>query len=314
MCSKIFTQRQGVSIVELLSVIGIIGILLAISFPAFQVVRESARKATCLSNIRQVLTAIHAYEGTGGGLPAAVNDKGGSFYLSLLDHLDKPRLNDEARIGLQAGETYFDRLQYLSESRVEILLCPSHAPDAEQPTATFQGRYATHYYGVSGPVGFAVDPLTSTTYQYDEFSPTPVSGAISLEGVFAPDSNGKFGKLELKNVTDGTSHTIAIGENSGTPGQITTKIHRSGWAFGSEKAADTGLLEKTFVTKSLSKRINERGEPVNTQAFTSNHARGAQFGFVDGSVRFIDDRISVEILKTYTSIGGNEERGSLDDY
>jgi prepilin-type N-terminal cleavage/methylation domain-containing protein len=53
--------RQGFNLIELLVVIGVIGILVALLMPALARARESARRVTCLSNVRQLATALTAY-------------------------------------------------------------------------------------------------------------------------------------------------------------------------------------------------------------------------------------------------------------
>jgi len=53
--------KRGMTLVELLVVIAIIAILAAILFPVFSRARESARKTTCLSNLKQFGLAVTIY-------------------------------------------------------------------------------------------------------------------------------------------------------------------------------------------------------------------------------------------------------------
>ena len=55
------TRRRGFTLIELLVVIAIIGILAAMVFPVFARARESARKAVCLSNVKNMALAINMY-------------------------------------------------------------------------------------------------------------------------------------------------------------------------------------------------------------------------------------------------------------
>jgi len=57
------TTRRGFTLIELLVVIAIIAILAAILFPVFAQARESARKTTCVSNLKQVGSALTMYAG-----------------------------------------------------------------------------------------------------------------------------------------------------------------------------------------------------------------------------------------------------------
>ncbi len=56
-----FRRRKGFTLIELLVVIAIIGILAAMVFPVFARARESARKAVCLSNVKNLALAIQMY-------------------------------------------------------------------------------------------------------------------------------------------------------------------------------------------------------------------------------------------------------------
>jgi prepilin-type N-terminal cleavage/methylation domain-containing protein/prepilin-type processing-associated H-X9-DG protein len=54
-------MKRGFTLIELLVVIAIIAILAAILFPVFAQARESARKATCLSNLKEIDLAVQMY-------------------------------------------------------------------------------------------------------------------------------------------------------------------------------------------------------------------------------------------------------------
>jgi prepilin-type N-terminal cleavage/methylation domain-containing protein len=54
-------RHRGFTLIELLIVIGIIGVLVGLLFPVVSSARESARKATCAQNLRQLGAALIAY-------------------------------------------------------------------------------------------------------------------------------------------------------------------------------------------------------------------------------------------------------------
>jgi len=59
--------RHGFTLIELLVVIGIITILIGVTFPVYRSVQESARKTQCASNLRQLAAALVAYAGANRG-------------------------------------------------------------------------------------------------------------------------------------------------------------------------------------------------------------------------------------------------------
>ena len=64
-------SRTGFTLVELLVVIAIIGILVGMLLPAVQAVRETARRTTCLNNLKQLGLSIHSFESAQQRIPAS---------------------------------------------------------------------------------------------------------------------------------------------------------------------------------------------------------------------------------------------------
>ena len=65
-------QRRGFTMIELLTVVGVIGVLIALLLPAVQSAREAARTAQCRNNLLQLGLALGNYASTHHVLPPGV--------------------------------------------------------------------------------------------------------------------------------------------------------------------------------------------------------------------------------------------------
>jgi prepilin-type N-terminal cleavage/methylation domain-containing protein len=97
-------RRWAFTLVELLMVVAIIGILMALLLPAIQAARESARRATCQNNLKQIALAAHSYESSVKHLPFSkrVESDGAarSWAPDLLKYLERENLVSDANYDL----------------------------------------------------------------------------------------------------------------------------------------------------------------------------------------------------------------------
>jgi len=131
--------RRGFSLVELLVVVAIIGVLVALLLPAVQAARETARRARCASNLRQIGLAVHARHEATRFLPTSVTSgtidalggfdpRGGtshSWLVQILAFLEEQPLADRfnLRADLFAGPR--NGPPGPEAERVSLFVCPS---------------------------------------------------------------------------------------------------------------------------------------------------------------------------------------------
>lgn len=142
----------GFTLVELLVVIAIIGILISLLLPAVQQARESGRRISCVSNLKQIGLAIQSYTDAHGVLPASglveaktlqYYDNGGMATYPVFDQRSGKMISWEVLIlpFIEEGNLYdqFDLSKNVLEQpnepqrqSVPVYMCPSDAA---------QGRY-----------------------------------------------------------------------------------------------------------------------------------------------------------------------------
>ena len=317
---KVAKRWPGFTLVELLVVIAIIGILIALLLPAVQAAREAARRSQCSNNLKQLGLALHNYHDTfrifphgtkfydPANVPTAApwtagdHDKG-SMLVKLLPFMEQDPLHAQLDFTIDIF-TQLTALGYgsgggVTHKQVDGLRCPS---DTYMPNATMSN------YGKS--MGFQPMPGRDTVCtQYQSPNVTYFHTGMPGHGSNASNTttSGCFSRAQwaamLRDVTDGTSNTILMGETRPFCGDH----HRhSGFENNSLWTATTSPINyatcpgEGLGTDTGAYSCNHFGNWQTSQGFKSMHPGGAQFLLADGSTQFLSETID---YYTYQRLG-----------
>jgi len=304
----IFARRglTGFTLIELLVVIAIIAILIALLLPAVQQAREAARRTQCKNNLKQHGLALHNYHDVHRVFPASFIRReytfstfagpGWGWGTMLLPFMDQAPLFSQLNVNLlDAADA---TLIPLSQTVLNTFRCPS-APGGNlneklnnPPTA--EPHALSTYKAVFGEMN------TQFNYAGDNCSLFQGSCINLSNGVFSANS-----RISFRDITDGTSNTVAIGEVPyGVNGQtsstgILIDYRGSVWLGVTAEGARSNV-----ATHQTLRGIPASGTPstayvingTNAFSFGSHHVGGAQFLLGDGSVRLISENVDGLIL------------------
>lgn len=322
-------NRRGLTLIELLVAIAIIGVLVALLLPAVQQAREASRRAACQNNMKQIGLALHNYHDLHNCFPpaAVTTDSRDTFYLSsridrgcswswsafILPMLDQQSLYHQ--LGVGQGRNPPPPVGSPLDVNLSVYLCPSDASGLESgygiyfysdmsdpPVYRFVAGYAkSNYPAVLGNtnehlVGQGGDPATS-----------------DRAGIFANSPT------KIKNIRDGLTNTFMIGERDMASeerrpdGRIFAgagaiwirnfgQVHSmDSTTFDGLSGAGCDLVSNTGVT--------HPDFPINSHQrgiFSSLHPQGAYFLVADGSVRFVNESIDRQVYAYFGSMNDQQ--------
>lgn len=314
--------QRGFTLVELLVVIAIIGVLVALLLPAIQAAREAARRSSCTNNLRQLGIALQNRHDAIGSLPPG---RGGppphifSPQAYLLPYVEEGSLeglidfNQAPTTVVVAGIPYSGAANQPAASQtVPVLICPSDPEPGRVYGSTFG---ATNYVASTGSA--------------------PIDGTIvKSDGVFFLQSHVGF-----KNITDGTSHTVAFSERplgngvkySGTdvPGQSAGNFILE--LFNSSIVSDANCEQPTkgswYEARGAKWILGNYGNTLYNHHFApnaaewdcmnlpqqrgyltarSNHPGGVNVVFCDGSAQLVQDNVDLQVWRAVATRAGEE--------
>jgi prepilin-type N-terminal cleavage/methylation domain-containing protein/prepilin-type processing-associated H-X9-DG protein len=291
------------TIVELLVVVAIIGVLVGLLLPAIQAAREAARRASCLNHLKQMGLALQNYHSAHRKLPegARMHARSGrksiGWQVLILPYLEQRALYEEISPDAEGGA-----LRHSSDREIPLLFCPS----AEPPTSDSTDLESTNYVGVAG-TGQVRQP-----WPLEEVA----CGIVAIDGVLFLKSDVNF-----KDITDGTSHTLAVGERTPVDSTETWTLgaiwHRQGGATDPRGVCVAAAKHVVWPLNSLeNRRVFFARDPAapadlrrmlgNESAFGSLHPGGAHFLYADGSVHFLAEDIDLNLFRGLATRSGEE--------
>lgn len=272
------SKRRGFTLIELLVVIAIIAILIALLLPAVQQAREAARRSQCKNNLKQMGLALHNYHETFGTYPPGIVSvaacNGGTaptvvygWGTYLLPQLDQAPIFEMLMKTtppvcniMPAATTLFPPTTGTAvlQTPLPAFVCPS---DTGAQTNVYYGNYSKSNYVISEQVG---NNITS---------------------------------VRIRDITDGTSNTLMMGERSLKPGAPTGQRQTGAIVWGRHSASDAGFKFRVawpinFGNPNTSATGIAGDNGCARHGISSEHTGGAQFLLGDGSVRFISENIA----------------------
>lgn len=302
------SRQRAVTLIELLVVFTIIGGLIALMLPAIQHSREAARKTVCANNLKQIGLGIHTYMIMQGAFPAGYVSKvyvnhddagpGWSWAPMILRHMENVQLADEVPL-TQPIASEAGRVRLTS---VPTFVCPSDdmfeplidIPEKRWDTVLCQ-MAAANYVGSAGTV-----------------RPTCKLCRDKFDGMF-----GRNRRIEPRELQDGLSNTIAIGERASHWSRAALwGVVPESKVIDNQKpqlyAAGPGYVLGTTFKEGFNLETEEMEHATMgtlAEAFGSRHPGGAFFMFADASVRFVWDDTDPGVMNALATRDGRPHSG-----
>ena len=256
----------GFTLVELLVVIAIIGLLLALLLPAVQAARSSARRASCLNNLHQIGVGLQNYHSVRNSFPP-----GGIELRTYWRDVHKRQIAWSAfLLPYVEQEPLYGRIDFEK---------PFDAPENAAAAAEVVAIYLC--------------PSVERDSNLVQGRGACDYGGINGERIVSSNQDPPNGTMlydrtvSIGEISDGASNTLIVSEDSAWPdGQ---------WINA------RNVFDQKYA-------INHRPPPgqIVENEIRSDHPGGANAALCDGSARFLDEAMELDVLAAICPRNGGE--------
>ena len=230
-CPRVTTVtavQRGLTLVELLVVIAMIGVLVGMLLPAVQSTREASRRNVCQTNLKQLSLGSVQHEQAFGFLPT------GGWAFNLLPFVEQEEIRNQG-VGIQDAQAKADQAVVRLTTPLSIFTCPTRRPltvwavtpgrefrvvsvpavVSRRIDAVVRGDYAANmgsgaapYIYQSGGSPSSIEDGDATSdenwinYWFDAYSPPRAPDGVIF----------RRSMIRVQHITDGTSKTYLLGE------------------------------------------------------------------------------------------------------
>jgi type II secretory pathway pseudopilin PulG len=306
-------QNVGITLVELLVVIAIIAVMAGLLIPAVQAAREAARKQQCGNNLKQIGLALHAHVAAQKDYPVGYVSElkpnrddagpGWAWGVRLLPYLEQTPLHEQVDFSKKIESPAMEAVRMTS---LPVFICPSDDQFESiidirlnalfKPTCQMA---AASYVGSAGTV-----------------RPTCIVCRDNFDGIF-----GRNRAVSPKELTDGSSNTLAVGERANqwasavmwgvvAGSRLFDHQRTDKYAGGPGYVLGTTFKDGFNICESLEHDPNS--STSYAESFGSVHLGGCHFAFCDGGVRFIFDTIDPAVMNALATRDEQTKDGKMD--
>ncbi|HEX5447540.1 MAG TPA: DUF1559 domain-containing protein [Pirellulales bacterium] len=298
-------MKSGVTLLEMLVVVSIVGMLLALLLPAVQAARESGRRAQCQNHLKQQALAVLSLESATGRYPTAgwgawwvgdpdrasgIHQPGGWIYCTL-PYLERTDLRQMGQ-----GQPLAARKKSIAQVMqipVSLFNCPTRRRSA---LYAFDANFAAHALEADPVVAVARSDYAANAGSQSRCEVNLWGGPVSLaEGDDPefpwPDVSDHNGVCYLRSeitpahLRDGTSHTYLIGEK-----HLNAADYETGANHGDDWSMYTGYQDD-ICRCGYQAPTPDSNAVTDTCRFGSAHPSGWGAAFCDGGVRWMSFEI-----------------------